>query len=237
MKQTLKTNSIKTTLKCLIFAMLTFAFASCDDDDEQMIVKDYGLKTFSANYNYDSNNEDQAYQDQVYFSFTAEDSLVATYTYGEDGWTNFNIISTSDDYKITSDVEGWDLVFTNYTTAMNSGGTIVEHAVTGALINTKESIEVGFMEYTDYSNTDSISSAFVSLTLDDIDTISYSTDVDAIGYDWKTFNHSNYQYTANSNYFYFVKLDDETYYKLRFTGFYGSSSDERIATIQYQLMQ
>lgn len=240
MKKSLNTNSsilrncnMKTLYKYLFIAMLAFTFASCDDDDEAIEVKDYNVKTFSADYNY----TDESYMDQVYFSFTTEDSLVATYTNGTTGWTDFNIYSGSDSYNITTDVEGWDLVFTNYTANLGTTDSPYEHAVTGVLINTSENIEVASMEYTDSENSDTISTAFVALSLSDVSSLEYSADIDAIGYGWKTHDHSTHKYTVNPNYFYIVKLDSETYYKLRFISFYGSSTSERIATIQYQLMQ
>lgn len=236
MKKTLNTNfsilrnsDVKKLLKYFFVAMVVFSFASCDDDDEQIDVKDYGLKTFSADYNYSN----KTYMDQVYFSFS--DSLLGTATQETDDWTTFYLISDSSQYNVTSDyVSDWDLVFSNYTILLN--GYYV-HSVTGVLINSEENIKVGSMEYTDSEDEDAISSAFTGLSISDIDTISYSSDVDAIGYSWKSLDHTTYVYSVNTNYFYFLKLDEETYYKLRFISFYGASTDERIATIQYQLMQ
>lgn len=230
MKQILTTISKKLITICTI-AILAFSISSCDDEDEKIVVKDYGLKTFSADYNYSSGT----YYDQVYFSFA--DSLIATATYDTDDWTQFYLIPDSAATNYTSDVEGWDLVFTNYTANLGTEAEPFAHSVTGVLINTETEIEVGFFEYTEYDDSDSIASAFVDISLSDIDTISFSTDADAIGYDWKTYTHSSGTYTVSTNYFYFVKLDDDTIYKLRFTIFYGESTSERIATIQYQLLQ
>lgn len=230
-KATDKPNKKNSLIKLLCTCIVVFSIAACEEDDEVIVVKDYGLKIFTADYNY----SDGSYKDQVYFSFT--DSLVFSTSSDSDDWIQFYLYPDAEGYNDTSNVEGWDLVFTNYTTAIDNNGTPYEHAVTGVLINIKENIEVGFIEYTEYDDNDSIANAFVDLSLSDIDTITYTNDIDAIGYDWKSYGHSSGIYAVSTNYFYFVKLDEENIYKLRFTSFYGSSTDERMATIQYQLMQ
>lgn len=218
-------------LVLLMTMAISLAFVSCDDDDDIVEVKDYDLKTFSANYNY----TDGSYLDQIYFSFT--DSLIAKATYDTDDWTQFYLIPDSAATNYTSDIQGWDVVFTNYTTNLGTDTEPFAHNVTGALINIEEGIEVAFMEYMEYDNTDSISKAFVNLSLADVGSLDYSTESDAIGYTWKSLDHTTFTFTVSTNYFYIVKLNEEDYYKLRFVSFYGSTTSERIATIEYQLMQ
>ncbi len=219
----------------ILIAILLFSISSCEVEDELIIVTvselDYDLKTFSADYNY----QDGTYYNQVYFSFT--DSIIDTATYDTDEWTQFNLVANSDEYNDTSSVLGWDLLFTNYTANLGTEESPYAYKVTGVLINITNNVEVGTMEYTEYTESDSITAAFVNLSLSDIDTITYSSDCDAIGYNWKTYTHSSGIYTLNKNYFYFVKIDEETIYKLHFISFYGSSTDDRVAKIQYQLMQ
>lgn len=81
-----------------------------------------------------------------------------------------------------------------------------------------------------------LSAAFAALSLSDISGVSYSSDVDAIGYDWKTLDWSTFQYVVSDNWFYILEKGENTY-KLRFTSFYGNSTDERVMKIEYQLMQ
>lgn len=231
----------KTFLMCFFVIATAIATTSCSDDsDSQIEVKDSGLKTFAANLNYDANATygEVAYRNQVYFSFTAEDSLVATATYGTNSWTDFYLISDSAQYNITSKyVSNWDLVFTDYTALTTAMGVTIPYTVTGVLINASKDIQVASIDYTKSENSDSIASAFSNLKLSKVRDLSYSSDVDAIGYNWKAINMSTYLYSVNTNYFYIVKIDDATYYKMRFIGFYGSSTNERVATIQYQLMK
>ncbi len=223
---------MKNLFKILSISLLVLSFTSCEDDEEAVEVKDYGLKTFSADYNY----TESTYMDQVFFSFS--DSLLGTASQDEDDWTQFYLIPDSSATNYTSDfIDDWDLVFTNYTANLGTDDSPFAYNVTGILINQEKSIEVGSFEYTDSEDDDDISTAFTDLSLSDIDTLSYLTDVDAIGYDWKSLDRTTYTYTVNTNYWYIVKLDDETYYKLRIISFYGETTDERIATIQYQLMQ
>jgi hypothetical protein len=165
--------------------------------------------------------------------------LVGTATQGTSNWTNFYLISDSAQYNITSNyVKSWDIVFTNYTTSVaSSAGSSVAYKVTGALINTKNKIQVALMQYTNSARADSISSAFAKLKIADVSSLNYSSNVDAIGYNWKAIDMTTYTYTVSANNFYILKLNNGSYYKLRFVSFYGSSTSQRIAKIEYQLMQ
>jgi hypothetical protein len=220
-------------LMCLLLGVMGASIVSCSKNDEQIVQKDYGLKTFAANYNYTNGT----YMNQVYFSFS--DSLTGTATQGTSNWTNFYLISDSAQYNITSNyLSNWDVVFTSYTTSLaSSSGGYVAYKVTGALINSKKKIQVALIKYTNSENTDSISSAFAKLKISDVSSLDYSSNVDAIGYNWKAIDMVTYAYKVSTNHFYIVKLSDGNYYKLRFIGFYGSSTNERVAKIQYQLMQ
>ncbi len=222
----------------LFFILLIGVMVSCDDDDEPIAVKDYNLKTFSADYNYDPEaaHGEVNYKNQVYFNLSTGEN-VSTEVYGTDGWTHFYLIEDSAATNFTSDVQDWDIVFTNYTTNLGTDDAPIPYGVTGVLINIEEGIEVASYIYEDSEDSNDISEAFVNLSLADVQGIDYSDDIDAIGHEWKTYDFDSKVYILSSNHFYIVKVDDENYYKVRFTSFYGESTDERIATIQYQLMQ
>lgn len=223
--------------KLLLLFTLIIALLSCDDDDKVTLI-DYGTKTFEADLEYDSSvaHGQIAYKQQVYFRL-GDTTAIATGEYDTDSWTQFYLIPDSSQTNLTSDVEDWDIVFTSYVENLGTETEPYEYNVTGALINTKEEIQVGMYEYTEYDATDSISKAFSNLSISDISDLTYSSEVNAIGYEWKTLNHSTYTYVLNTNEFFIIKLISGDYYKLRFVGFYGDTTADRIIKIEYALMQ
>ncbi len=211
--------------------VLAAVFTACEE--EAVVVKDYGLNTFEADmaYNSEASYGEVAYTAQVYFSFT--DSLVGTGAYGEDTWVAFYTAEDSAAYNVTGYYSAYDLVLTNYTTVIPYDTTYMEYGVTGVLLNTNQGLEVAVMEDTvsaDYAE------AFAALGLSDVSALSYSSQVDAIGYSWKSLNFATYLYDVSENLYYIIKKGEDTY-KLRFTGFYGTSTDERVIQFEYQLMQ
>lgn len=222
----------------LTLTMAVALLASCSDDDEIVEIKDYDLKSMEVDLDYDSEAAygEVAYKQQTYIDLETE-SEVATGTYGDESWTDFYLVTDTSAYNASSDVSDWDLVCTYYTEALEDEGETIPYGVAGVLINTEANIEVAKMEYSDSDDDTDISEAFADLELTDVSSLTYSTAANAIGYDWKTFSFSDMLYTVNTNWFYIIKLSSGDTYKLRFTGFYGSSTDERVVKFEYQLMQ
>lgn len=213
-------------------------FSACDDD-EVVEVKDYGLKTFEANLDFDSEapHGEVQYKQQTYFAFGSE-TPVAIGNYNTETWTEFYLLEDSSDYNVTTDVEGWDLLASFYTEELVDEGEVVPYGVTGVLINTANNIQVAKMEYTDSEEETVISEAFAALTLADLpSSLVYSSEINAIGHTWKSFSLSQMMYTVNSNWFYILKMQNGDTYKLRFVGFYGTSTSDRVVKFEYQLMQ
>lgn len=100
----------------------------------------------------------------------------------------------------------WDLYFGKYTTDLG-----IAYNVTGALIN--PDVEVAKV----YPVND-------PSTYNDWFNESYSDHMNAIGYDWKSFNMTTFTYDVADSTVYFVKAVDGNIYKLIFTGFEGSST-------------
>lgn len=225
----------KVILSAFALAIVTI-FTSCEKEDSIVVEKDYGLKTFEADMEYVSGaaHGTVSYTQQSYFKF-GETDAVAVGNYGEDSWTDLNVYTESENYNITTPVSDWDIIFTYYTTPINMG-EIVEYGVTGALINTTGMVEVALFDYSDSDTSTDISEAFASLSLTDVTALEYSTTIDFIGYGWKSVDMTTGIYTVDSSLFYIVKLASGDSYKMRFTGFHGDSSDERIVQIEYQLM-
>ncbi len=216
----------------LIF-IASLALFSCSED-EKITPKDYGTYTFEADMAYDSDSESETYRvytQQTYFAFGTEET-VATGTYNTDSWVDFNLM---EDGISVSPVESWNIVFTNYTTNLGTEAEPTPYAVTGVLTN--NNVTVAKFEYTDSDVAETISEAFAAYSTSDVTNLEFSSEADAIGYNWKSYDSSTRLYTVHSNYFYIVKTSANEYYKLRFVSFYGSSTSERIITMEYALMQ
>ncbi len=110
--------------------------------------------------------------------------------------------------------ENWDLIFTQYTTYVYTNeGVPYPYLVTGTLINpngTKVAFDSTMM--------------FNDIIIDDVLFLDYSSNWDAIGYEWKLLigdvNGGDTYYKTLSNYNYLIRSQNGIFYKLHFTGFY-----------------
>lgn len=117
----------------------------------------------------------------------------------------YNYYSLQNDETVIAEpaVGDWDMVFRKYVTDLG-GGTY--YNVTGVLHN--PNVTVAQNEELDGES--------------DPNGLSYSEDINTIGYDWKSFDGSGY--TVNSDMAYYVKYDESTIYRLVFTEFDGAST-------------
>jgi hypothetical protein len=101
----------------------------------------------------------------------------------------------------------WDLSFTKYKTDYFGDGSFWQD-VTGVLhhpdLEVAENIEAGGTP--------------------DVSNLTFVSDINQIGYDWKTFNMSTFQYTINTDKAFYVKYPNNTIYRLTFASFAGSST-------------
>ena len=106
----------------------------------------------------------------------------------------------------------YDLLFTQYTTLLyTDAGEAYPYLVTGVLIN-RNQVRVAL---------DS-THAFENVTLGQVANLPYSTRLDFIGYDWKSYSFSAGSYTVKSNLLYIIQDTEGFYYKFRFISFYKS---------------
>ncbi|WP_121665621.1 T9SS type A sorting domain-containing protein [Mesonia aquimarina] len=116
---------------------------------------------------------------------------------------NYYNLETDSEVIASPATEDWDLVFKKYSTDVGGG---MMYTVTGVLhhpnLTVAENIEPN-------GNGDTSN-------------LSYSTDINTIGYDWKSFNGSAYD--LDPELFYYVKYADGTIYRLHFTDFEGGST-------------
>jgi len=127
--------------------------------------------------------------------------------------TTFNFYSLDTNGVVTvAPVDAdWDMVFTKYTTNLGTTEEPTPYVVTGTLHN---SAAVTVAE------TDQTGTGAAVLPAN----AAYSTDINTIGYDWKTLNAGfTYDIPANKT-FYLKSTTGNSIYKLYFTSFAGSST-------------
>ncbi|KJD31082.1 hypothetical protein PK35_16505 [Tamlana nanhaiensis] len=120
----------------------------------------------------------------------------------------FNYYSLQNDAEVVAEpgIGNWDLKFTKYIADLDGAGTY--YLVTGVLHS--DDVTVAQNEET------SGMPANPSLT--------YSEEINTIGYDWKSFNMSTFTYDVDATQAYYVKYADGTVYRLYFTAFEGTST-------------
>jgi len=104
----------------------------------------------------------------------------------------------------------WDLLFTKFQRGSDGYG------VTGVLANVDVKVAKAY-------------------PVNDVNTASYTGqnytfDIGTIGYDWKSFNMSTFQYDIEDSLVYFVEVRNQDVYRIIFTGFGGSSNGNFIFT-------
>ncbi|GAA3516320.1 hypothetical protein GCM10022393_32990 [Aquimarina addita] len=117
-------------------------------------------------------------------------------------------------YSFTTDAEviaepvmsDWDFKFTRYYTELPPDAT--PYLVTGIMHS--DQVTVAQNDETGGSG--------------DTSSLNYSTDINTIGYDWKSFTGTGF--SVNSDMAYYVKYANETVYRVYFTSFSGSSTGD-----------
>lgn len=120
--------------------------------------------------------------------------------------------SFTDEEVLDLEPDNWDLLFTRYVTPLDDGaGNLLDYLVTGVLLNSGVKVAVA----------DGI----------DPETVSYQDYVEAfedtlttIGYDWKSFDLSTFQWSVPQDRIYFIQTPTDSIWKVRFLDFEGSST-------------
>ncbi|MCB0629392.1 MAG: HmuY family protein [Saprospiraceae bacterium] len=106
----------------------------------------------------------------------------------------------------------WDLLFTRYVTPLDDGeGGILDYTVTGVLSNAGvqvakvSGIDPLTIRYEDYDGP-------------------FADSLTAIGYDWKAFDLSTFQWSVPEDVVYFVQTADSSIWKVQFLDFEGSTT-------------
>jgi len=130
----------------------------------------------------------------------------------KDSEYNFTFLSfnTNDVVEIEPQKDGWDIVFGQYSHLFDP---TFPYLVTGVLSN-RNGVEVA--EVFDKS--------FEEIGFDDTNNYPFSSNIDAIGYDWKTFTGGSF--TVHPEQSYIVKTTEGIYFKIHFIDFYNQMGDK-----------
>lgn len=137
------------------------------------------------------------------------DTLKKTKIITKDGSRNYCYFSFSGSGTVVNNIEPdksmWDFCFTRYSVVFYDP-YYLPYEVTGVLHN--PSRVSAYMDST---------VNFASVDIADFDISRLQSKRDAVGYDWKRYELGTY--TPKTWYVYFVKVDDDKFYKLRFLDF------------------
>ena len=156
-----------------------------------------------------------------YADLNGNNEIAAQVPKNDDSY-NFSFFSmeTNDVASIEPEKETWDIVFRQYTHIFD-GHT--PYLVNGVLSNTNN-VEVAEV----------FDKEFEDVVFDDIANVEFSTDVNVIGYDWKTFDGSGF--ITHPDQVYIVKTTEGLYYKLRFVDFYNAQGEKGTPTFETQAL-
>lgn len=115
----------------------------------------------------------------------------------------------------------WDICFTQYTHIFYN--PTMPYLVTGCLHNRYNT-----------SVAREITKPFTALNFSDTYDYTFSSHINTIGYDWKTFSGTTY--TTDPNTCYLIKNSKGHFYKLHFIDFYNSTGDKGNPKWEYQIL-
>lgn len=112
----------------------------------------------------------------------------------------------------------WHLQFTSYTHIFTDG---TPYLVTGALINPINTAVAN------------AGKSFDETTYDNVLTANFSSNENAIGYDWKTYDYDQGKFVITPH-CYLVRIDNNRFFKLRFLDFYTPLGEKGAPLMQWQ---
>lgn len=117
--------------------------------------------------------------------------------------------------------ETWDLLFTQYTHVFYD--PFEAYVVSGVLLNRYNTSASRITNKT-----------FAEITFEDVNALSYSNDLDYIGYDWKVYDFTDAIYTVDPTITYIVKTSEGIYYKFHFIDFYNNVGEKGHPKLEVQ---
>ncbi len=148
----------------------------------------------------------------VYDNYDNSDLQTETITISGYSSKNFVFYSLSSNSILDREpaAANWDIVLTQYFDMYPATAPTSMQQVGGVLHNlgveVAQAVDVDQATYEDYSS------------------LSFSTDINSIGYDWKNLNYGTFLYETEDQWVYFVKRKNNDIWKVVFTDFVGTSN-------------
>lgn len=174
---------------------------------------------------------DSLKKDRFYFRYAMLNSneFVSTYV-NKTPDRNFSYYSFNTNEQVFPEPpkSSYDLLFTQYTTLLYTNtGEPYPYLVTGVLLN----------RFNTLAAQDS-TKAFDEINLEDALNHSYGDTLDQIGYDWKDVvgdvSSGAVYYEVKPEQTYFLRNQNDFYFKLRFISFYNNAGEKGYPTIEFQ---
>jgi len=233
--------------------IVSIGLVSCEKE-ETIEPKDYTTYTVNANMNselgklipkLDPNTRQPMLDDDgnplmenqyfysVQYLFNLNKEALVPVVNSEDSYIDF-VIPVNPESNLTemTTADGlWQIALTQYMTEIpyqeGEQTLYMQYPTVGALINTQANIEVAHIE----------DENFETITLDIAKNASYSTEVNAIGYEWKAIEFSTYTYQVIEDNYFLIKISEDEIFKLRFLDFYNEEAEKGNIKFQFQLLQ
>lgn len=123
--------------------------------------------------------------------------------------------------QIAPDKTQWDLLFTQYVHLFHN--PLTPYLVTGVLINRYETTVA---EVTDR--------VFEEIKLEHVQQYEFNSELDIIGYDWKTYSFESASYTVNPDISYILRNAEGRHFKLHFIDFYNDIGERGAPKFEMQ---
>lgn len=169
----------------------------------------------------------ESYDQQQYtFKFANLDGSEETsFTLTKDPSKNFTCFSfdTQSIVDVAPDKDTWDICFTQYQHIFYDESPPIPYLVTGVLLNR--------------NHTEAILDTligFENFTYENIEDISFSTHINTIGYDWKTYSFESSSYLIHTDKNYIIKDSDGFFHKLHFIDFYNEKGERGYPVFESQ---
>lgn len=138
-------------------------------------------------------------------TWTADQTVTVSNSDNSSNKYNYYSLQNNEEVLAEPAISDWDLKFTRYYTEVAPS---TQYLVTGVLHS--DEVEISENEEPGGMPADP--------------TLNYSTDINTIGYDWKSFTGTGF--SVDSDKAFYIKYADDTVYRLYFTAFSGGSSGD-----------
>lgn len=173
------------------------------------------------------NNVSEAAYSIEYAPLTSNESITLTLEKEIGGNHQFKYYSflKGKETSITPADNQWDLVFTQFTQRLYQP-LIMPYLVTGTLLNRVETKGAQIMN-----------KEFDEIDLEYVQSLVLTDTLNVIGYEWKSFDFDDEDYTIYTNICYVIQDNRGDYYKLKFLDFYSPTGEKGYNKFIYQKIE